>query len=232
MELQPISTCQARPAFEAKWSLELHDTLPTSNISIKWRVFWCSTVYDIICLTRKSVRLNISANERVNNKTRMSLHFPMPFFHSLMLFHSQNLNCKHKSMCKFCAVCNKISFWYSKILTNWYMILKLQFFWELTEGGSPPSFSRAFSSTWQGLSALPHTRIGQILASLANSCLGASICPMRVWLTSCRFALALSQTFNVCWEYGQICACVSPYFPTFPDISCPPKESFSGKAPL
>ena len=107
------------------------------------------------------------------------------------------------------------------------MILKLQFFWELTEGGSPPSFSRAFSSTWQGLSALPHTRIGQILASLANSCLGASICPMRVWLASCRFALALSQTFNVCWEYGQICACVSPYFPTFPDISCPPKESFS-----
>ena len=107
------------------------------------------------------------------------------------------------------------------------MLLKLQFFWELTEGGSPPSFSRAFSSTWQGLSALPHTRIGQILASLANSCLGASICPMRVWLTSCRFALALSQTFNVCWEYGQICACVSPYFPTFPDISCPPKESFS-----
>ena len=151
----------------------------------------------------------------------------MPFFHSLMLFHSQNLNCKHKSMCKFCVVCNKISFWYSKILTNWYMILKLQFFWELTEGGSPPSFSRAFSSTWQGLSALPHTRIGQILASLANSCLGASICPMRVWLASCRFALALSQTFNVCWEYGQICACVSPYFPTFPDISCPPKESFS-----
>ena len=107
------------------------------------------------------------------------------------------------------------------------MLLKLQFFWELTEGGSPPSFSRAFSSTWQGLSALPHTRIGQILASLANSCLGASICPMRVWLASCRFALALSQTFNVCWEYGQICACVSPYFPTFPDISCPPKESFS-----
>ena len=107
------------------------------------------------------------------------------------------------------------------------MLLKLQFFWELTEGGSPPSFSRAFSSTWQGLSALPHTRIGQILASLANSCLGASICPMRVWLTSCRFALALSQTFNFCWEYGQICACVSPYFPTFPDISCPPKESFS-----
>ena len=107
------------------------------------------------------------------------------------------------------------------------MLLKLQFFWELTEGGSPPSFSRAFSSTWQGLSALPHTRIGQILASLANSCLGASICPMRVWLASCRFALALSQTFNVCWEYGQICACVSPYFPTFPDISCPPKESIS-----
>ena len=109
------------------------------------------------------------------------------------------------------------------------MILKLQFFWELTEGGSPPSFSRAFSSTWQGLSALPHTRIGQILASLANSCLGASICPMRVWLASCRFALALSQTFNVCWEYGQICACVSPYFPTFPDISrhfLPPKRKF------
>ena len=109
------------------------------------------------------------------------------------------------------------------------MLLKLQFFWELTEGGSPLSFSRAFSSIWQGLSALPHTRIGQILASLANSCLGASICPMRVWLTSCRFALALSQTFNVCWEYGQICACVSPYFPTFPDISrhfLPPKRKF------
>ena len=28
----------------------------------------------------------------------MSLHFPMPFFHSLMLLHSQNLNFKHKTM--------------------------------------------------------------------------------------------------------------------------------------
>ena len=33
--------------------------------------------------------------------------------------------------------------------------------WELNEGGSPPSFFRAFSSTWQSLSALLHSRIWQ-----------------------------------------------------------------------
>ena len=79
---------------------------------------------------------------------------------------------EQKNMLRKCGETVRFAMIYVYLQTNFILVLfytnlsylavsNFSSLWELTEGGSPPSFSRAICSTWQGLSALLHTRIWQ-----------------------------------------------------------------------
>ena len=79
---------------------------------------------------------------------------------------------KQKHILRKCGETVRFAMMYVYLQTNFFLVLfytnlsylavsNFSSLWELTEGGSPPSFSRAICSTWQGLSALLHTRIWQ-----------------------------------------------------------------------
>ena len=79
---------------------------------------------------------------------------------------------QQRNILRKCGETVRFAMMYVYLQTNFFLVLfytnlsylavsNFSSLWELTEGGSPPSFSRAICSTWQGLSALLHTRIWQ-----------------------------------------------------------------------